>query len=124
MELFKLSNDNEIINLEYIKDYEFKTFGASINNNDIVKIHYTGKKIAKSPLLVQTDSTSKLILFAEDGMAYFIPAFMIENLNESGMNVKDLLPELKTSNKKIIKIISVKGFSEDISLFFFSKRNN
>ena len=44
-ELFKLSNDNEIINLEYIKEYEFKTFGASINNNGIVKIHYTGKKL-------------------------------------------------------------------------------
>lgn len=122
MELVKLSSNNEIINIEYTKEYEFKTFGASINNNGIIKIHYTSKNHANSSLYVQTDSGSKLILFAEDGMAYFIPSCMIENLQESGINIKELLPELKTSNKKIIKIISIKEFSENISLFFFSKK--
>jgi DNA gyrase/topoisomerase IV subunit A len=122
IELFKLSSDNEIIDFHYTKEYEFKTFGVSINNNGIIKVHHTGKSPANSPLFVQTDSTSKLILFSEDGMAYSVPAFMIENINEVGMKIKDLLEELKSSNKKIIKIMTVKEFSESIDLFFFSRK--
>ena len=62
-----------------------------------------------------------LLIFTHKGMVHKLPSYMIENIDKKGTVINTLLDNFNVDDK-IVEIISIDNFSEEASMYFFSKK--
>lgn len=118
LQLVNLSPKDRIINIDFTAEFVSKTFTLSINRFGIIKSSDRNRMSSK-PLNVSTDSKSKILIFSKDGSVFSTPAFMLQNVGEQGISIKDIWDDIDKDN--IVNIISVKDFDEG-NIYFFTKK--
>ncbi|KOA20443.1 DNA gyrase subunit A [Clostridium homopropionicum DSM 5847] len=118
MQILNICSEDKIIQIDYIEELETKTFIANIDNKGNVKI--SSLKILKNTFGCTTDSLSKILIFTDTGKAILLLANMIENLDKEGICLDKVVDGFDKEKDRVINVISIKGFDEDYSLYFFS----
>ena len=117
-QLFNLTAGDEVMKIEYTKDYDYKEFYLSLNAKGVIKI---SSRRTNTLLSTYTKSTSTLLIFTQNGLVHKLPSYMVQNINKKSTCINNFLDNYN-ANDKIAQIISVDNFSEEISLYFFSKK--
>ncbi|MDU2266541.1 DNA topoisomerase IV subunit A [Clostridium celatum] len=118
-QLFNLIENDEVINVKYIDEYEFVTFSVGVTSKGTLK----GFSRAKSSdrLKVNTDSASTLLLFTNRGNVYKVPTFLITNVMKEEVSLQNII-EGYSKKEKIVDVYSIKNFNENNLVYFFTKR--
>lgn len=117
MAMFNLAADDFILNVEETKEYNFVQFLLGINGDgDIKMFQREGESIYKK---VKTSSLENIIVFTDKGIAYKIPAFLLQGLQDKNMNIKDIVSSME-ADEKVINVISLKEYDIDKVIYFFT----
>lgn len=117
-QLFNLTKEDQVVKLEFTKDCDYKEFSISISAKGAIKI---SSKKTNATLSTYTKSTSTLLIFTEKGLVHKLPSYMVQNIDKKGLGINTLLDNFN-SDDKIVDINSVDDFSEESSVYFFTKR--
>lgn len=118
-QLFNLIESDEIINVEYVNEFEFITFSLGVTAKGTLKGFARAK--ANDRLKVNTDSLSTLLMFTDKGNVYKIPAFLISNVIKEEIAIENIIDGY-SKKEKIIDVYSIKTFNEKDMVYFFSKK--
>lgn len=117
MAMFNLAADDFILNVEETKEYNFVQFLLGINGDgDIRMFQREGESIYKK---VKTSSLENIIVFTDKGIAYKIPAFLLQGLQDKNMNIKDIVSSME-ADEKVMNVISLKEYDIDKVVYFFT----
>ncbi|MDU6876756.1 DNA topoisomerase IV subunit A [Clostridium tepidum] len=114
--LFDILPNDSIKQIEFCDSYEYKSFYVNISKDGLITI--SDLKETKSYISLFTDSSKTLVLFDSNGKAYYIPAFMIQNIKQKGINISEFIDE----KIDILNALSTFRFEEDMSVYFISKK--
>lgn len=117
--LFALSEKDDITSVEYVKEYEYVNFAVGVGVKGGIKIYKSVRN--DSNRKVNTNSKEKLLIFTNKGMVYQIPAFILQDQEEE-ISLSLLADGFEENKEKVLNILSVKDFSQDIRIYFFSSR--
>jgi len=117
-QLFNLTAGDEVVKLEYTKDYDYKEFNLSLNTKGVIKV---SSRRTNTLLSTYTTSTSTLLIFTQNGFVHKLPSYMIQNVSKKGTCINTFLDNFNVDDK-IAQLISVDNFNEERSLYFFSKK--
>ena len=118
-QLFNLIESDEIVNVEYVNEFEFITFSIGVTAKGILKGFARAK--ANDRLKVNTDTLSTLLMFTDKGNVYKIPAFLISNVIKEEIAIENIIDGY-SKKEKIIDVYSIKTFNEKDMVYFFSKK--
>jgi topoisomerase-4 subunit A len=117
-QLFNLTTEDQVVKQEFTEDYDYKEFNISINAKGAIKI---SSKKNNTGLSAYTKSSATLLIFTEKGIVHKLPSYMVQNIDKKNICINTLLDNFNTDDK-IVEIISVDGFSEECSIYFFTKK--
>ena len=100
-QLFNLIESDEIVNVEYVNEFEFITFSVGVTAKGMLKGFARAK--ANDRLKVNTDSLSTLLMFTDKGNVYKIPAFLISNVIKEEIAIENIIDGYSKKEKIIIK---------------------
>ncbi|NFE20645.1 DNA topoisomerase IV subunit A [Clostridium botulinum] len=114
--LFDILPNDSIEKVDFCDNYEYKSFYVNISKEGLITI--SDLKDNKSHISLFTDSSKILVLFDDEGKAYYIPSFMLQSIKEEGINISAF-----TGDKiSLLNAISTFRFEEDISIYFSSEK--
>ncbi|MGL4571171.1 MAG: DNA topoisomerase IV subunit A [Clostridium sp.] len=117
--LFTLSDNDEIIDCNYVDTLEYKEFAIGVTNKNYIKAL---SRVAKNDdLKTYTDTLSDLLLFTDKGNVIKLKSFILENVISKEIKINDVVSGLE-KDEKIIKIVSLKEYKEDLAVFLVTKR--
>jgi topoisomerase-4 subunit A len=117
-QLFHLTLKDQVQQIEFIRDSDYKEFNISINAKGAIKI---SSRRSNTPLSTYTKSSSTLLIFTQNGIVHKLPSYMIQNISKKGVFINTLLDNFDLYDK-IVDIVSVDDFSEEASIYFFTKK--
>jgi topoisomerase-4 subunit A len=117
-QLFNLTEDDEVVEIDFGSDTDYKEFNISINAKGAIKI---SSRKSKAPLSTYTKSSATLLIFTEKGIVHKLPSYIVQNIDKKGISINTLLNNFNTSDK-IVEIVSVDDFNSEDSVYFFTKR--
>ena len=109
----EMSKCDEIISAKLTNELNFKTFYVAIDKKGVFKT--SDKNNLREKIECLTDTSSKLLIFTDDGMSYTINSAIVQNLGSDGIDIKKLC-EIP-SDAKILNITNFKN-EEKVVLFF------
>ncbi|MCD3194487.1 DNA topoisomerase IV subunit A [Clostridium botulinum C] len=118
-QIFNISDNDEVKSIKYIDKFDMKNFVVNINKNGNIKI--SNRINHKNFYGCYANSLSRLIIFGEKGNVYYIPAYMIQNIDSKGIKLNDLIDDFKEKEENIVNIYSISEFSDSTSVYFFTK---
>ena len=118
LQLLTTSEKNRIISAEFTEEYNYRNFYVNIDRDGIVRTAET--KDPKGNFSEACSSGSRLLLFQDNGLALSIPAFMIQNIGERGINISRIFEGVEPD--RILKVVCVDDFSEDKYFCFISAK--
>jgi len=119
-QLFNISEKNEVTKLEYITEYNFKSYVIKISKTGEISSCDVSKFNVNKETVIQTNSMCRLFIFSSNGKVYNMPAYILENLNEN-IELSNLVDEYD-EDATIIGAVSVVNTEEDLSIYFLSKK--
>ena len=119
IQLFNLIENDEIISVEYVDEFEFMTFSVGVTAKGTLK----GFAKAKSSdrLKVNTDSLSTLVLFTDKGNMYKVPSFLISNVVKEEIALENIIDGY-SKKERVIDVYSLKSVDEKNMVYFFTKK--
>lgn len=120
IQLVKLREVDEIIEMKYSTEYQINDFVFGINNKGLIKVNEEVQK--DSFKKVKTRYDEKLLIFTNFGNVYCLDAFMLPNINDKKISIYDLIDGYNVEEEAVLNIVSIKDFSIDMSIYFFSKK--
>ncbi|MGN2369791.1 DNA topoisomerase IV subunit A [Clostridium cagae] len=118
IQLFNLSIDDEIIEVNESKEKEYFEFNIGINDKNILKYYKTSKvDITRTKI----NSSKTLLLFSNKGYIYKIPGFLLKNIMNGDIKLEVFTGELE-KKEKIIRISSIFSYDDNLALYSFSKK--
>ena len=118
LQLFNISSTDEVETIEFVNEYEYKDFYLNIDKHGLLKT--SESRDSKSKYSTFCSSYGKILFFQNDGLAFTIPAAMLQDLNDVDININQIFDGIHFS--KIIKVFFIKEFSQDQYLYFISKK--
>ncbi|WP_411682827.1 DNA topoisomerase IV subunit A [Clostridium thailandense] len=115
--MFSLSSKDKVINVDFTDEFLYKSFNICIDKMGTVRT-FDGAKGAKG-IRVATNSDCRILIFSRDGIVYSMPAFMLQNIDETGISITELYDDINRND--IIEIVSIESFKEG-SIYFFTKK--
>ena len=119
-QLFNINEKNEIIKMEYISEYQFKSYVLKISKSGEISSCDISKFNVNKEMVIQTNSMCRILLFSSIGKVYNIPAYILEGLTEN-IELSNLVDGFD-NNATIIGAVSVVNMDEDLSIYFVSKK--
>lgn len=117
MSMFNLATDDFILKVKETKEYNFVQFILGVNSDGDIKIFQRdGESVYKK---VKTSSLENIVVFTDKGMAYKIPAFLLQGLQEKNMNIKDIVSSMAV-DEKVMNLISLKDYDVNKAVYFFT----
>ena len=120
IQLFNLSDRFQAEEIQYTKEYEFKSYLISVTRDGSITSFDFKKSFSKNDIMVSTNSLSKLLVFSNEGKVYKLPAYIFENMTGS-IKLSDIVDDFN-ENSKVIGVHGVSSFEEDKSIYFVSKK--
>ncbi|WP_315077643.1 DNA topoisomerase IV subunit A [uncultured Clostridium sp.] len=118
IQLFNLSADDEIVEVNESKEEEYFEFNIGINDKNILKYYKTSKvDITRTKI----NSSKTLLLFSNKGYIYKIPGFLLKNIMNGDIKLEVFTGELE-KKEKIIRISSISSYDDNLALYSFSKK--
>ena len=114
-----IANDDKIVFMEYTREYEMKNFAVSIDKTGIIKV--LSRVTKKNGFSFYTNSLSKILIFTQKGNTFILPAYMIQNIGNGGIELNKLINDFCEKEDIIINATSVISFKDDMSIYLFSK---
>lgn len=114
-----ISSNDRITQINYTDYEDYKDFKVGVDKAGILKI--VQRANSKKFKVTNTNSKKTLLIFGNKGNVFKISSNMIQNIDDTGIELSQLVDEYDSS-EEIIEIFSIEDFQEDYSLFFFSKR--
>ncbi|SFD33406.1 DNA topoisomerase IV subunit A [Clostridium uliginosum] len=118
IQLFNLSLDDEIVELQDTKDNEYFEFNIGVTDKNTFKSY---KKNKEDSLKIRIDSLKYIALFTNKGYLYKIPAFLMKNVMENEIKVESFIGDLE-KNERVISIFSISSYDDNLAVYSFSKR--
>lgn len=118
-QLFKLSNEDEIIDLKEVAADEYFELNIGVVGNSKFKMY---NKINKDDLKSVIKSTEQLCIFTNKGNLYKIPGMLLKSLMTNDIEIKTVIEDF-SNNEGIIKIYSInnnQAANETLSLYSFT----
>lgn len=94
-----LCKNDEILSMNIVEEYEYKVFSVSMSAKGILK-NTMGRN---SNLGTFTSTDSNLVFFTDTGKFYVIPAVILQNIDENGVDISKVIDNF---NGKAIKLLS------------------
>lgn len=117
--LFNISSQDSVIYCEYKDSLEYKEFLIGVTNKNTLKAF---SRISKNDnLKTYTDNLSDILLFTDKGNLIKIKSFILESVINKEIKISDVVDDVM-KDEKIIKIISLKDYSEDLALYSTTKK--
>jgi len=117
-QLFNLTENDEVVKLEFTEGYDYKEFNLSITVKGIMKI---SSRKTNAHLSINTKSSSMLLIFTQKGFVHKLPSYMIQNINKKNTCINTFIDNLSIDDK-IVDIISVDHLNEESSIYLFTKK--
>jgi topoisomerase-4 subunit A len=117
-QIVRISDKDEIVSIEYVKEYELANFNLAISQKGDIKI--LSKAKANEKLKVKTNTMERLLIFTDLGLVHCTQAFMLQNLEDREVNL-ELLSDFNKEKEKVLNIISVEDFNKEMAIYFFTK---
>ena len=118
-EVFDLTVDDEVIEVDYTNEFEYYEFSVGLTAKNNFKVFAKAKK--NDRLKVNTDNLSDLILFSNKGNVYKVKGFLLTKINEKEIPLTSLVDGF-SKGEIIIDIYSIKDFTMEKMLYFFTKK--
>ena len=118
-QLFNLTVDDEVIEVDYTNEFEYYEFSVGLTAKNNFKVFAKAKK--NDRLKVNTDNLSDLILFSNKGNIYKVKGFLLTKINEKEIPLTSLVDGF-SKGEIIIDIYSIKDFTMEKMLYFFTKK--
>ncbi|UZW15971.1 DNA topoisomerase IV subunit A [Clostridium pasteurianum] len=115
--LFNLSDKDSIISVHFSNEHNFSSFKVAVNSVGNIKINEKSNSNIKE---CNTDSESTLLFFTNRGKLLYVPAFLLQNIDKEGINIDKVNGDFEEGSEKILNVISVKDFKENIDTYFFT----
>ncbi|GIM28138.1 DNA topoisomerase (ATP-hydrolyzing) [Clostridium polyendosporum] len=115
--LCSVSSKNEIINVEYVDEYNFCEFTVGINKKGDIKVYE--KITSDSFKKTKTSSNEYVLAFSNKGKIFKFPSYMVQGL-ENIINISTLVDGFE-DGEEILNITSEKHFDENRVVYFFTK---
>lgn len=117
--LFNISSKDTVIYCEYQDSLEYKEFAIGVTNKNTLKAF---SRISKNDnLKAYTDNLSDILLFTDKGNLVKIKSFILESVLDKEIKISDVVDGIM-KDEKIIKIISLKNYKEDLALYSTTKK--
>lgn len=113
---------DEILNVEYVKENEYKEFYVSISSDGNIKASDNRRNISKKDKNIFTNTTDKLYVFLDNGNVLSFNAVMLSNLRDRQIKLKDLFADLEGNKFKVLNFISSKAFDDNVQVLFITKK--
>ena len=113
--LIEVSLSDEITSAKLTNELNFRTFYASIDEKGVFKT--SDQDILKEKIKCLTDTSSKIVIFTDDGMSYTITSALVQNAGTEGIDINKLC-EIR-GDSKILSITNYKN--KEMEVCFFSK---
>ncbi|MHC1721068.1 MAG: DNA topoisomerase IV subunit A [Clostridiaceae bacterium] len=117
IQLVGISAGNEIVAADFTEEYIFRNFCVNIGKDGLLKSDEAHD--AKSRFSLRCSSSSRILLFQNNGAVFSLPAFIIQNVSSSGINLKKIFDGIDFD--RIIKMVSIDNFNEEKYVYFVSK---
>jgi len=118
MQLVTTSSGNRLTDAKFSDEYNYRNFFVNIGKDGILR---TGdSKDSKSSFTEACNSSSSLFMFQNDGIVLSIPAFMIQNIGERGVEISKIFDGIDF--RRIIKAFCIDDFSADKYFCFISAK--
>ncbi|NFG39887.1 DNA topoisomerase IV subunit A [Clostridium botulinum] len=118
IQLFNLSIDDEIVEVNESKEEEYFEFNIGINDKNILKYYKTSKVDINR---TKINSSKTLLLFSNKGYIYKIPGFLLKNIMNGDIKLEVFTGDLE-KKEKIIRISSISSYDDNLALYSFSKK--
>lgn len=118
-QLFNLTADDEVVEVAYTNEFEYCEFSVGLTAKNNFKAFAKAKKNHR--LKVNTDNLSDLILFSNKGNVYKVKGFLLTKINEKEIPLTSLVDGF-SKGERIIDIYSIKDFTMEKMLYFFTKK--
>ena len=118
-QLFNLTADDEVVEVAYTNEFEYYEFSVGLTAKNNFKVFAKAKKSDR--LKVNTDNLSDLILFSNKGNVYKVKGFLLTKINEKEIPLTSLVDGF-SKGEIIIDIYSIKDFTMEKMLYFFTKK--
>lgn len=118
-QLFNMPENQEVIEVEYVEEFQYAEYSLGIDRSGNMKLKPQAKE--EKYIKVSTNSYERLLIFTDKAVAYNIPAYMLQGIGNRKLNLQDLTGDFSKSNEKVLNIISLKEFKEEINVYFFTK---
>lgn len=119
VQLVPLKSGNQIKNIRFVDNYEYKEFIIGINKKGNIKTF--SNMNSNSYEKVKVNSFRNIIAFSNKGKVFKFPAYLLQNTEES--NISDLVDGFE-KDELIIKVAPINEFGkigEDLFVYFFSR---
>lgn len=117
-QVFNLCSKDKVMSVEFTEEFSHKSFNICIDKMGTIKALDESK--GGRGISTLTNSSSKILVFSNDGVVYSMSAVMLQNIGQTGINITELWDDINKNN--IINIISVESFEEEASIYFFTKK--
>jgi topoisomerase IV subunit A len=118
-QIFNISKKDKVVNIEYVDEFEIKSFVVNIDKGGNIKI--SNRRAYKTSIGCFTNSLNRLLIFGDRGNVYSIPSYMVENIQDNDFTLSKIVDEFNPKEEKIINIFSIIDFNTPDSIYFFSK---
>ncbi|MBP1743556.1 MAG: topoisomerase subunit [Firmicutes bacterium] len=118
IQLVTTSAENRIRSADFTAEYNYGNFFVNIGKDGMMRTAET--RDSKCSFSEACSSGSRLLLFQDNGLVLSIPAYMIQNIGERGMNMSKLFEGVELN--RILKVVCVDDFSADKYLYFVSSK--
>ncbi|ABK60446.1 MULTISPECIES: DNA topoisomerase IV subunit A [Clostridium] len=118
-QLFNLSAEDKVKEISYTDEFEIKNFAVNINNKGKIKV---SKKVNyKNFKGCYANSLSNIIIFGDKGSVFLLPAYLIENIDNNGVKLSNLIDEFNENEESIVNIFAITEFNDEESFYFISE---
>ncbi|WP_127836342.1 DNA topoisomerase IV subunit A [Clostridium prolinivorans] len=113
---------DEIINVEYTKENQYKEFFMSISSDGNIKVSNNKRNISTKDNVIFTNTLEKLYIFLNNGNVLSFNSCMFSSFMGNQINLKDLFNDLQEDKFKVLNIISSRDFDKNTQILFITKK--
>ncbi|MCI5727169.1 MAG: DNA topoisomerase IV subunit A [Clostridium sp.] len=116
--MFNISSNDEVVEAEIVEESKFVEFSVKVAQKHSLKVMKLNNRNEK--LKVNTNSTSKLLLFTNKGNVIKIDSLILSGIQDSLIKISSLVDNFDET-EKIVGIFSIKQFIENMAVYQFTK---
>lgn len=118
LQLVSTSSGNRITDAEFTDEYSYRDFFISIDKQG--RVTSGDSKEPRSSFSEACNTNSRLLLFQDNGMVFSVPAFMLQNISDKGMDITSIFDGMEFG--RVIKAASVDDFDQERYFYFVTAR--